>query len=264
MVAYWIQGLRSDISKHEYTWIMITRGRILGEADHVSSGVKTLQSERILDIGTNSYFYIGFMHPSFGRQVFAFEPDFSGRGEKTFKVSPFDTGALATGRMLTDPNILQLESEDQKRHFVGEYSFGRSYQAEFSKWTKTVFSADYVSDYVDGRLPNKHYCAGIVIPDSGDELDARCWVWEARTSKNTKTSRNTPVNDTTDLSLCHIWMNAIDVDFLKQETISNPGYAVGDKKRVLNFLNDNMRLTRVGSGDASEEARKWLEANQQW
>lgn len=264
MVAYWIQGLRSEISKPARSWITITQGRILGVVDHIPSGAKTSQSEQLLSIGANTYFYIGFMHPFFGRQVFAFEPDFSGRGKMAFKVSPFDTGALATGRIQTDPDILQLESEDQKRGFVERYSFGRSYQTKFSEWTKTVFSEDYISDYVDGTFPSKHYCAGIVIPKSGDESDARCWVWEARTSKSAEVSRNSDTDYTVDLCLCHIWMNADDMDLLKRKMIDNPEYAVGDKKRMLEFLNDKMKLTRVGSGEASAVAQEWLEVRQQW
>ncbi|OZG49824.1 hypothetical protein [Bombiscardovia coagulans] len=264
MVAYWIQGLRSDVDKYSDSWIPLTYGRILGTTNSLPSGTKTSQSESLLNIGANSYYYVGFEHPSFGRQVFAFEPDFSDMGRTLFKVSPFDTGAVATGRISTVSDEFALNTPEQKKALVSKYSFGRCYQDQFSEWTKSAYDTTYVSEYVGGKVPSKHYCAEIAIPSSGSVSDARCWVWEARTSKETLPDTTSEKEETVNLKLCHIWITADDMDFLKGETIRNLEYAIGDRKRIINFLNNNTKVTRVEGLDASREARRWLEVNQQW
>lgn len=260
MVAYWIQGLRGKRVSSNGSWIPLVYGRMLNLPDQGPSGAVTSTSERTLGIGHNSYYYLGFTHQEFGMLIYAFEPVVSSKGKDTFSVSPFDTGALATGRM----NGLNLSSQEQKRAFVSEFSYGRDYQSKFSDWTKRAYSTNYVQDYVDGKPPSCHFCGQIMIPETGSGSDARCWVWEARVPTRNTTGGLSNAKDAIDLSLDRMWINARHWKELKASVFGNPGLANPDRERIIAFLNDSEKVIRVDNSDASEEARKWLEVNQKW
>lgn len=260
MVAYWIQGLRNDRDSSDGSWIPLVCGRMLNHPDREPSGAKTSTSERILGIGHNSYYYLGFSHPDFGMVLFAFEPCVSSGGKKTFSVSPFDTGALATGKL----DAPSLSSQEQKRAFINQYSYGRNYQSKFSDWTKQAYSPNYVQDYVEGKPPSSHFCAKIMIPQAGSSSDARCWVWEARVPKQDMSDGLSNAGNTIDLSLDRIWIGAQHLKELRASVYDNPRLGETDGERIIDFLNDDTKIIRVDGDDASEEARKWLEVNQKW
>lgn len=260
MVAYWVQGLRSAVNSSNGSWMPLVYGRMLNQPYRVTPGAKTSTSERILGIGSNSYYYLGFTHPEFGMLIFAFEPFVSSGGRDTFCVSPFDTGALATGKLKAS----NLSTRKQKRALINQYSYGRNYQSQFSNWTKRAYSPHYVQDYVEGKPPSFHLCAQIMIPSAGSDCDARCWVWEARVpTRNTSTGSSNAV-DRIDLSLDRIWIKTQHWKELKASVFGNQSFTKCDRERIIAFLNDSKKVIRVNSGDASEEARKWLEMNQKW
>lgn len=181
-VYYWLQGFQSedgDPKNNDGSWMQILINRMQNDFVSTSSSSTTLDSETAMSLGSNEnvYFYIEFAHPNFSQDLIAFKPEVPETGFHSYTVSPFDTGGVATGKIV-------LSDGTSPKELIQNNSFGSEYKQKFADWANNRAFDSPVVDYIDGKCPKETFCHSISPTDStGKPVECRNWIWEVRMKK---------------------------------------------------------------------------------
>ena len=170
IVIPWVQGLRvADVQDH--AWQLVLFRRLAGQFDALRSGVRTRQIEATLGFRRSVYWYVGRTEPEFAFVAVTHDaPEDSGQDRA---VAPFDTGGVATGKVITVPT---LDLMDRRRLIHRESRPIDQYGAQFLTWVGRCFPGQ--RDYVSGFPPTEHVSAN--VPVTSPPNSAFAWTWEGR------------------------------------------------------------------------------------
>lgn len=165
-----VQGMRTaGPSRPKSDWRWVLTRRLRKEHHLLRSGEKTIEAEVGLGLTPCAYFYVGRCEPEFSDHSIAFEDcDAFEAG-----VSPFDSGGLWFGHVVTNP---PLGSQAEVRSFLELHTLGRdAYGLVFEGWLSTNYGDP--TEYVDGAVPVACFAPEVEI---AQDSDARSWTWEMR------------------------------------------------------------------------------------
>jgi len=161
-------------------WQHLLHARITGRFLDLSDSAKTSHAEEVLGMSPNVYFYVNAPHPHFGQQVAVFRlEDVS--DPRYVRVSPFDSGGLATGKI---PLRKSLAPHELIELFQTHSYELRDYWVEFLTWARAAYRR--LANYVESREPSFHVVEEVDLPGC---TSSQAWLWEARMHK----MRNLPV-----------------------------------------------------------------------
>jgi hypothetical protein len=167
LVDLWVQGLRRE-SEPNGGWRPVLFARLASQHDSLPTGTNTAAAEDGLGLERNCYFYVGRCEPDMGDQAVVFLRE-HGPGNR---VTPFDTGGLWHGHIVTDPPTDKKDLGD----LVSRYSFkSDQYSKPMSDWVEQAFQSEL--GYASGVAPTRPFAKEIKIDGASG---ARHWTWEAR------------------------------------------------------------------------------------
>ena len=168
----WTQGMRRFVPtppSRAMPWQEVLWRRLTGRFGGLRSGETTRDSEIILGIDRNVYYYLGSCHPDFGLFVATFG-EHSPDAVPATAVSPFDTGGIAQGHIPLTTPILPKALVKRDSYKVG------AYQANFNAWVSAAYPAR--DDYPTPQRPK--FVVSPEIDLAAAEDDGRAWMWEGR------------------------------------------------------------------------------------
>jgi len=166
----WVQGMR-PLDDASMSWMEVLYLRLSGQLARIVTGPKTAASEKLLDIGTNSYYYIAHAHPEYGDLVVAHDESDVQQGV-LLSATPFDTGGLAQKRIAT----VDLLSDNDRKTLVQRWTFKASdYEPAMREWVDEAYDAP--TDYVTGlKQP-----ANLLVKEIDlSKCSSHAWTWEGR------------------------------------------------------------------------------------
>lgn len=166
-----VQGVRPKAVTANDQWMPELYLRATGQLARLKSSRTTSGAEHLFDIPASTYYYVGRPHPHFG-ELITHTRLVASAGSPRARVSPFDTGGLAT-------NQIALEADATPAEILRRYSFRpRWFAWRFWRWIGSAF--DDASAYVRGQRPRRR-----AVPEF--DLDAcadQAWTWEYRIPKD--------------------------------------------------------------------------------
>lgn len=167
----WVQGARS-LASPPIAWQELLYRRLTGLLATLETGDRTTRSEEALDLGTMVYYFVGRSVPRFGHHMICFRGHQDGLAEVP-AVTPFDTGALNKGWLMTAPPL----GSSGRARFVDENTHPvLGYEPLMDEWLSRAYSS--TSNYIDGVRPTTPAVPEVLLDESPG--DSSIWTWEGR------------------------------------------------------------------------------------
>ena len=176
--APWVRGLGMRPARPRRSWEEQLALVLLARFSDVD-GDGTHEAESALEIPDCSYWYAGRASEAYGKAITVWRPEFEDRNAPSGGLCPFDTGGLASGRILGDPPF--GDNADRLAYF-------RSADLPLAGWAAAV-----LTDVTERWLTLVEYVRG-ERPAVANRLtqhphnESRAWAWEARIEKTDVTA----------------------------------------------------------------------------
>lgn len=150
-------------------WQLVLHYRLTSQFDRIPAQPNTTVAEDTLGWAHQAYFFVGRPHPYYSSSITLFDhpkPD-----DVAWFVTPFDTGGLIHGKVITDPEL----DEAQRVQLIEKWSWGNDdYLVEYDRWVEASFTA--ADEYIRTGIPSTHLVGEIDLPRNSDFS----WTWEGR------------------------------------------------------------------------------------
>ncbi|WP_159617148.1 hypothetical protein [Arthrobacter zhaoguopingii] len=208
------------------------------------NSAKTGEAEMGLGIRPSAYFYLGRCDPDYGDQVVGYERPSTDES----LVSPFDTGGLWHGHVVTTPPLAQ----STLKTFVARHSHGvPAFALAFQQWGNAEYNGSS-KDYTAGQQPVKAAVPNIDL--SSPRAEPRWWTWEGRIAHGS-TAMHT-------LQPVKVFMTQDDFESYEPWVRDDVFLPTHEKKRHLSHL--RAILVPTGNEDPAQAMNLWLEGQTQW
>lgn len=150
-------------------WRAVLHYRLTAQYAQLGVRERTAGSEGKFDWPHYVYFYVGRPHPDYGASVGIYRSPKDGTAD--WHVTPFDTGGLAQGRVVTHSAL----SDEDKLALISRWTRSdTTYVPEMDAWVGSAFD-DY-DGYIGTARPSHHLVTEIDLPKNSDHS----WTWEGR------------------------------------------------------------------------------------
>ncbi len=164
-----MQGMPDSVADATLTWQAVLYFRLTAQYAQLGSRARTTEAEAAISWPHFVYFYVGRPHPDYGATVALHVRP--GDDFADWAVTPFDTGGLVHGRVLTHNEMTAKE----KVALIDRWTrTDLGYVTEMDDWIGAAFE-DYAG-YVRTARPAHHLVEEIDLPRNSDHS----WTWEGR------------------------------------------------------------------------------------
>lgn len=166
----WVQGMVADLPDAPMEWPEVLYLRLTAQFGRLGSGREnTNAAEGVLGWDHQVYFFVGRPHPDYSASVTLYPaPEL---GSADWAVSPFDTGGMIKGHILTDPE----QSEAERVSLINKWTTrDDSYVAAQEEWIDDAFETR--EGYVRSEKPHSHLVSQVDLARNSDHS----WTWEGR------------------------------------------------------------------------------------
>ena len=166
----WVQGMVADLPDAPLEWPEVLYLRLTAQFGRLGSGREnTNTAEAVLGWDHQVYFFVGRPHPDYSASVTLYPAPAPGSAD--WAVTPFDTGGMVKGHILTDPE----QSEGERVSLIQQWtSTDESYVAAQEAWIDDAFTEH--GGYVRSERPTNHLVSQVDLARNSDHS----WTWEGR------------------------------------------------------------------------------------
>ncbi|MGV2984352.1 hypothetical protein ACNPNP_11680 [Microbacterium sp. AGC85] len=160
----------ADLPDAPMEWPEVLYLRLTAQFGRLGSGREnTSAAEGILGWDHQVYFFVGRPHPDYSASVTLFSPP--APGAAAWAVTPFDTGGMIKGHIVTAPE----QSESERVSLVEKWTTAdTSYVEAQEKWIGGAFTER--DGYVRSEKPTTHLVPQVDLAHNSDHS----WTWEGR------------------------------------------------------------------------------------
>ena len=165
----WVQGMLLSSDESPMDWQLVLHYRLTAQFDRIPARDNTRAAESTLGWEHQAYFFVGRPHPYYSSSITLFEHP--GNADVAWFVTPFDTGGLIHGKVVTTPDL----DEGERARLIEKWSWTTDdYLEKYHAWVDASFDA--ADGYIRTSVPTAHLVAEIDLDKNTDFS----WTWEGR------------------------------------------------------------------------------------